>query len=124
MQKVSMLYRLLISRKANTKVYQRKSPDRERIQEERRIQLESKPLEKFMTRDWKAGDVYSPHDLSPTEMKKWRKRQSPPTDAFDALKKNPLDLYKVSLSTYDDPWHQDGDADMREKGNLRLTGMK
>lgn len=80
------------------RTYQRKSPDRERLQEERRIQLESKPLERFMTREWKAGDVYSPHDLSPSEMKKWRKRRSPPTDAFDSLKKNPLDLYKVSLS--------------------------
>lgn len=123
MQKVSMLYRLLISRKANTKVYQRKSPDRERIQEERRIQLESKPLEKFMTRDWKAGDVYSPHDLSPTEMKKWRKRQSPPTDAFDALKKNPLDLYKVSLPIYGDTWCRGGNIKMQEKGNRRLTWM-
>lgn len=50
-----------------------------------------------MTREWKAGDVYSPHDLSPAEMKKWRKRRSPPTDAFDSLKRNPLDLYKVSF---------------------------
>lgn len=77
-----------------------------------------------MTRDWKAGDVYSPHDLSPTEMKKWKKRQSPPTDAFDALKKNPLDLYKVRLSTYGDPWHRDGNINMRGKGNRRLTGME
>jgi small subunit ribosomal protein S18 len=28
-------------------------------------------------------------------MRKWKKRQSPPTDAFDALDLNPLDLYKV-----------------------------
>jgi small subunit ribosomal protein S18 len=28
-------------------------------------------------------------------MKKWRKRYSPSTDAFDSLNMNPLDLYKV-----------------------------
>ena len=28
-------------------------------------------------------------------MKKWAKRHSPPTDAFDALNINPLDQYKV-----------------------------
>lgn len=43
-----------------------------------------------------AGDIYAPHDLSASEMKKWTKRQSPPTDAFDTLNMNPLDQYKVS----------------------------
>ena len=52
-------------------------------------------MEKFQTREWRRGEIYSPHDLSPAEMKKWRRRQSPPTDAFDSLNKNPLDLYKV-----------------------------
>lgn len=52
-------------------------------------------LERNNTRNWKVGDVYSPHDLSPSEMKKWRKRKSPSTDAFDALGINPLHQYKV-----------------------------
>lgn len=52
-------------------------------------------MEKFMTRDFKAGDIYAPHDLSPAEMRKWRVRKSPATDAFDALHLNPLELYKV-----------------------------
>lgn len=52
-------------------------------------------MERFQTREWKAGDIYAPHDLSPVEMKKWRKRYSPSTDAFDALNMNPLDHYKV-----------------------------
>lgn len=52
-------------------------------------------MEKFQSREWRRGEIYSPHDLSPAEMKKWRRRHSPPTDAFDSLNKNPLDLYKV-----------------------------
>jgi len=42
--------------------------------------------------------VYAPHDLSPEEMKKWKKRKSPTMDAFDALGINPLDQYKVYRS--------------------------
>lgn len=74
-------------------------PNRLRFLEDQKAQSESRALEKFQTRDWKAGDIYAPHDLSPSEMKKWGKRQSPPTDAFDALNLNPLDLYKVRKST-------------------------
>merc|ERR1712187_192457 len=62
--------------------------------EENKMNTESRAMEKFQTREWRRGEIYSPHDLSPAEMKKWRKRQSPPTDAFDSLNKNPLDLYK------------------------------
>lgn len=52
-------------------------------------------LQKLMTRRWKAGDVYAPHDLSPQEMKKWRMRQPRDRDVFDALAINPLNEYKV-----------------------------
>lgn len=48
-----------------------------------------------MTREFKAGDIYAPHDLSPAEMRKWKQRKSPATDAFDALRISPLELYKV-----------------------------
>ncbi|EAS35629.3 mitochondrial 37S ribosomal protein RSM18 [Coccidioides immitis RS] len=51
-------------------------------------------MERYQTREWKAGDVYAPHDLSPAEMKKWRKRHSPNIDVFDALAMDPLDQYK------------------------------
>lgn len=51
-------------------------------------------MERNFTRDWNIGDVYAPHDLSAAEARKWRKRYSPTTDAFDALSLNPLDLYK------------------------------
>ncbi|KAM5352566.1 hypothetical protein ACJ41O_005288 [Fusarium nematophilum] len=49
---------------------------------------------KQMPRRWEAGDVYSPHDLSPVEMQKWRKRSPRKNDVIDALGINPLDMYK------------------------------
>ncbi|KAL2217757.1 putative 37S ribosomal protein S18, partial [Thermoascus aurantiacus ATCC 26904] len=72
----------------------RRLPTRQRLMEDQKSQSESRILERFQTRDWKAGDIYAPHDLSPEEMKKWRKRHSPSRDAFDALNMNPLDQYK------------------------------
>jgi small subunit ribosomal protein S18 len=50
-----------------------------------------------MPRRWQAGDVYSPHDLSPIEMQKWRKRSVRNSDVIDALGIKPLDMYKVRL---------------------------
>jgi len=66
-----------------------------------RIQEVMKEEENFamsrnLTRTWKTGDVYAPHDLSGAEAAKWKKRYRPTTDAFDALSVNPLTLYKVS----------------------------
>jgi small subunit ribosomal protein S18 len=58
-------------------------------------QNEGRVLERFQAREWAPGDVYSPHDLSPNEMKKWSKRWSPSNDAFDALNIKPLEHYKV-----------------------------
>lgn len=63
--------------------------------DEQKIAHESRPLEKFQTREWKAGDIYAPHDLSPSQMKKWKERHAPPTDVFESLNLNPLNLYKV-----------------------------
>ncbi|RJE25938.1 hypothetical protein PHISCL_01707 [Aspergillus sclerotialis] len=70
------------------------TPNRQKFYEDQKAQQEGRILEKYQTREWKAGDIYAPHDLSPTEMKKWKRRFSPSTDAFDALNINPLDLYK------------------------------
>ncbi|KAJ5415532.1 hypothetical protein N7465_004227 [Penicillium sp. CMV-2018d] len=75
-------------------VQRRRLPSRLKFLEDQKAQGESRALERYQTRDFKAGDVYSPHDLSPAEMKKWGKRQNPQTDAFDALNVNPMDLYK------------------------------
>ena len=68
---------------------------RQRFQEEQQVLEKGKSLERNQTRDWQAGDVYAPHDLSPAEMRKWKRRESPTTDAFDALSINPLHQYKV-----------------------------
>lgn len=74
----------------------RRIPNRGKFLEDQKAQSESRALERYHTRDFKAGDIYAPHDLSPTQMKKWGKRQSPNTDAFDALNLKPLDMYKVN----------------------------
>jgi small subunit ribosomal protein S18 len=52
-------------------------------------------LSKQITRRWKAGDVYAPHDLSAAEMAKWRNREGPKYDVFDVLGFNPLENYRV-----------------------------
>jgi small subunit ribosomal protein S18 len=52
-------------------------------------------LSKQITRRWKAGDVYAPHDLSAVESAKWKKRDMPNRDAFDVLDFNPMDHYRV-----------------------------
>lgn len=55
-------------------------------------------LERQLTRRWKAGDVYAPHDLSGIEMGKWKQvspKGRPKKDVLDMLKINPLDHYKV-----------------------------
>ena len=53
---------------------------------------------KMITRRWKPGDVYAPHDLSGVEMMKWKRRGKPAHDAFDVLDMNPLDHYRVCTS--------------------------
>ncbi|KAF7513202.1 hypothetical protein GJ744_010598 [Endocarpon pusillum] len=71
-------------------------PAGQRMEARRKEQLEAdaRAMEKNFTRDWRAGDVYAPHDLSAAEARKWKKRKAPTTDAFDALSMNPLDCYK------------------------------
>ena len=52
-------------------------------------------LSKQITRRWKQGDVYAPHDLSEVEMAKWKKRGRPVYDVFDVLDFKPQDSYRV-----------------------------
>ncbi|KAF2227926.1 ribosomal protein S18 [Elsinoe ampelina] len=54
-------------------------------------------LARNMTRFWKEGDVYAPHDLSGAEMAKWkvtRAKGKQARDVCDNLQLNPLDHYK------------------------------
>ncbi|BCS30296.1 mitochondrial 37S ribosomal protein bS18m [Aspergillus puulaauensis] len=92
--------------------------NRQRFIEDQRAQADSRAIEKFQTREWKAGDIYAPHDLSPAEMMKWRKRSPPTTDVFDAVNLNPLTVYKnfTIMSEY-----------MTEMGRIKhrnLTGLR
>ncbi|KAG0652265.1 hypothetical protein D0Z07_1228 [Hyphodiscus hymeniophilus] len=57
-------------------------------------------LSKQITRRWKQGDVFAPHDLSEVEMAKWKKRGKPVYDAFDLLDFKPQDSYSVQLLDY------------------------
>ena len=54
-------------------------------------------LSKQITRRWRAGDVYAPHDLSAVEMEKWKIREGPKFDIFDVLDFKPLENYRVCL---------------------------
>lgn len=55
-------------------------------------------LARQSTRNWKPGDIYAPHDLSPQEMVKWKQPKQPSKDIIDMLGLNPLDHYRVCRS--------------------------
>lgn len=55
-------------------------------------------LSQHVKRRWKAGDLYAPHDLSPEETQKYKRKKAPQYDIFDVLEMNPLDEYKVPNS--------------------------
>lgn len=51
-----------------------------------------------MPRQWADGDVYSPHDLSPWEIRKFKKKTIRAVDPMDLLGiRRPQDMYKVGL---------------------------
>lgn len=55
-------------------------------------------LDRQVTRRWKGGDVYAPHDLSAMEMEKWKRQRNRPVPKFDVLDQlglDPLKHYKV-----------------------------
>ena len=50
--------------------------------------------ESYQKRRWAPGDIYAPHDLSPTEMKKLARPGPARNDPFKELGVDPLSLYK------------------------------
>ncbi|KAI1211613.1 ribosomal protein S18 [Annulohypoxylon truncatum] len=64
------------------------------IDEEIKQRNQNDEYARQMTRRWKAGDVYAPHDISPVEMGKWRRNQSRKKDLVDMLGLSPLDMYR------------------------------
>jgi hypothetical protein len=73
---------------------ERNTPTREMVESERREQFQRQ-----IFRRWQTGDIYSPHDLTGAEQKKWKfGRKKPQSDAFDVLGINPVNEYKVGRS--------------------------
>jgi hypothetical protein len=76
-----------------TRASQQKREERTRRDEQRRT---SEEYLQQMPRLWRGGDVLAPHDLSGSEMRKWRRRPTRTGDVIDLLGINPLDHYSVS----------------------------
>ncbi|UPX09909.1 uncharacterized protein EKO05_0000587 [Ascochyta rabiei] len=80
----------LATRLARDAGLDRPTQTREMIESERRSQFQRQ-----MYRKWQPGDVYSPHDLTGAEQRKWKfGRKKPQSDAFDVLGINPINEYK------------------------------
>ncbi|KAI0006558.1 ribosomal protein S18 [Xylariaceae sp. FL0662B] len=67
---------------------------RQELDQELQQRETSEDYARQMTRRWRVGDVYAPHDLSPIEMGKWRRNQARQRDLVDLLGLRPLDMYK------------------------------
>lgn len=76
------------SRMRNQRAEVQKRAEAQRVSEEYMMQ---------MPRRWREGDIFTPHDLTPNEMRKWRKKVGRTEDVFDVVGINPLDHYRVSL---------------------------
>ena len=62
-----------------------------------RRESRKRDLQTMSTRNWRSGDVYSPHDLSLVEIKRWKGRTRPEVDVFDQLALNPITEWKVRI---------------------------
>ncbi|PKS07672.1 hypothetical protein jhhlp_006279 [Lomentospora prolificans] len=74
--------------------YSRIKSHRADIQQRVEAQRVSEDYLSQMPRYWREGDVFTPHDLSGNEMKKWRRKAPKTADVFDVLGVNPLDHYR------------------------------
>ena len=73
-----------------------------RAEQERQADIERQfsraDLERQVTRRFKVGDVYAPHDLTGVEMSKWkqiRRKGKQKVDVVDQLGIDPREHYKV-----------------------------
>ncbi|ELR08297.1 hypothetical protein VC83_08359 [Pseudogymnoascus destructans] len=81
---------------------------------------------KQISRRWKTGDVYAPHDLSEVEMKKWKQRGKPAVDVFDVLELDPLVEYRnfAMLSEYMTPMGRimhSNDTGLRSRNQRKIA---
>lgn len=81
-------------------------------------------LARQATRNWKPGDIYAPHDLSPQEMVKWKQPKQPSKDIIDMLGLNPLDHYRVRGSTISIFWWRWFSSGHTTLGDVRLRADK
>ncbi|KAI1167736.1 ribosomal protein S18 [Nemania serpens] len=70
------------------------APGRQRVEDMIRDSKTHDDYMRQLQRRWRAGEVYSPHDMSPSEMSKWRKNTARKQDLVDLLGLRPLDMYR------------------------------
>ncbi|KUI55470.1 37S ribosomal protein RSM18, mitochondrial [Cytospora mali] len=87
---MDVLYDVMETSRTRDKI----TANRQTLEERTKAQTAREELARQMTRNWKPGDVYAPHDLSPVEMLKWRQPKQPSKDIIDMLGLNPLDHYR------------------------------
>ena len=80
-------------------------------------------MRKNFTRRFEPGDLYSPHDLSPVEMKKWRISRPGRRDVFDALNMDPLSEWK-NVSMLEEFRSQIGKIKHRKETGLRGVNQR
>ncbi|KAI1303334.1 ribosomal protein S18 [Xylaria venustula] len=73
---------------------QRGRTGRQNVEDDLRTNARSNDYMRQLPRRWRPGDVYSPHDLSPSEMGKWRRTTARQQDLVDLLGLRPLDMYR------------------------------
>ncbi|KAF4586083.1 Ribosomal protein S18 [Ophiocordyceps camponoti-floridani] len=76
-----------------------------------------------MPRRFELGDLYSPHDLSPVEMFKYRNRTKRTFDVVDALRLRPRDLYK-NFTLIQDFTNSAGQIQPRSVTGLRSVNQR
>ena len=72
------------------------------------LSAEREAYSKRNTRPWAKGDVYTPRDLGPAEMKMWKRRAILPEDFVDQMGFNPLDNYRVCSPRLYGVWEWSG----------------
>ncbi|KAI0514523.1 ribosomal protein S18 [Xylaria bambusicola] len=67
---------------------------RQRVTEDLSTRSRNADYMRQLPRRWRTGDVYSPHDMSISEVDKWRKTTARKQDLVDLLGLRPLDMYR------------------------------
>ncbi|KAI1425725.1 ribosomal protein S18 [Xylaria sp. FL1777] len=84
----------MYSRIRSTRPVARRGENRKNADEALREKTRAGDFIRQMPRRWRVGDVYAPHDMSPSEMAKWRRSTGRKQDLVDMLGLRPLDMYR------------------------------